>query len=353
MTLANTPVLDDAKLQAFIHKAVGDWGTLTSAALVVVGDKLDLYGALSAGGPTTPSELAQRTGTVETYIRPWLINQAAGGYLDYDARTGEYVLPPEHAAALGMLAGAYQAFTSMIKAEPQITELFRTGGGMHWGEHDPGLFTGIERFFRPGYEQHLVADWIPALDGIQQKLQQGGHVADVGCGHGASTIILAKAFPNSSVVGFDNHPASIERAREAAVQAGVGDNVSFQVSSASTFPAPAAGFDLIALFDCLHDMGDPVGCLRRATETLAPGGCIMLVEPMAGESVEENLNPVGRVYAGASALVCSPHAVAEGGVPLGTLATESQLRHLALEAGLNQFRRATETPFNRIFEIRP
>lgn len=353
MTATEQRVLDDAKLQAFVHKAVGDWGTLTSAALVVIGDKLNLYGALAEGGPATPGELAQRTATVETYVRPWLINQAAGGYIEYDPRSGRYALPPEHAAALAMLAGAYQAFTSMIKAEPRISEAFRSGQGMRWGEHDPGVFSGTERFFRPGYEQHLVQEWIPALPGVQARLEHGAHVADVGCGHGASSIILGTAFPTSTVVGFDNHPASVERAREAAAQAGVGDRVRFQVAASTEFPAPAAGYDLIALFDSLHDMGDPVGCLRRAAQTLAPGGCIMLVEPMAGETVEDNLNPVGRVYAGASVLVCSPHAVAEGGTPLGTLATEAELRRVALSAGLTRFRRAAETPFNRIFEARP
>ncbi len=345
-------VLDEAKLNAFIGKAVNDWGTLTSAALVVLGDKLGLYTALAERGPATPDELAERTGTVERYVRPWLINQAAGGYLDYDATTGRYHLPPEHAAALGAVAGAYYLFTAAIKAEPRITAAFKTGQGMLWSEHDAALFTGTERFFRPGYEQNLVPNWIPALDGVAAKLQAGATVADVGCGHGASTLILAQAYPHSRFVGFDNHEASILRARQAAADAGVADNVSFEVAGADAYPAPLSGYDLVAFFDCLHDMGDPVGAIRHAASTLTEDGTVLLVEPMAGERVEDNLNPVGRVYAGASVLICTPHAVAEGGAALGTIATEAALREVVTAGGLSRFRRATETPFNRVFEAR-
>jgi 2-polyprenyl-3-methyl-5-hydroxy-6-metoxy-1,4-benzoquinol methylase len=352
MALTEQPVLDSGKVDAFVHKAVGDWGTLTSAALVVIGDKLHLYESLTNDGPATPAELARRTGTVQAYVRPWLVNQAAGGYLEYDASTGRYSLPPEHAAALGMLAGAYQLFTSIMKAEPRITDCFRTGQGMLWGEHDPGLFSGCERFFRPGYEQHLVQEWIPALDGVESKLKRGAQVADVGCGHGASTIILASAYPNSTFVGFDIHAPSIERARQAAAEAGVSDRASFEVAAATDFGAPLSGYDLVAFFDCLHDMGNPTGALRRAAQTLAPGGSVLLVEPMAGETDQDNLNPVGQVYSGASVLVCSPHAIAESGQALGTIATEAELRAVAAAAGLSQFRRATATPFNRIFEAR-
>jgi SAM-dependent methyltransferase len=351
-TQSQSIAFDEAKLNAFVGKAVGDWGTLTSAALVVIGDKLGLYTALADGGSATPDELAQRTGTVERYVRPWLINQAAGGYLDYDPSSGRFHLPPEHAAALGAVAGAYHLFTAAMKAEPRITEAFKSGQGMLWGEHDVALFEGTERFFRPGYEQNLVQSWIPALGGVEAKLQAGATVADVGCGHGASALILAQAYPRSRFVGFDNHAESILRACEAASQAGLSDRVSFEVSGADTYPAPLTGYDLIAFFDCLHDMGDPIGAIRHAAKTLAEDGTVLLVEPMAGERVEDNLNPVGRVYSGASVLLCTPHAVAEGGAALGTIATESALREVVSAGGLSRFRRATETPFNRVFEAR-
>ena len=297
---------DEAKLNAFIGKAVDDWGTLTSAALVVIGDKLGLYAALAESGPSTPRELAQRTGTVELYVGPWLINQAAGGYLAYDTTAGRYNLPPEHAAALGAVVGAYYLFTAAIKAEPRITAAFKTGQGMLWSEHDAALFAGTERFFRPGYEQNLVQSWIPAMDGVEAKLQTGATVADVGCGHGASTLILARAYPRSSFVGFDNHEASILRARQAAADAGLNDRVTFEVAGANAYPAPLSGYELVAFFDCLHDMGDPVGAIRHAASALTEDGTLLLVEPMAGERVEDNLNPVGRVYAGVSVLICTP-----------------------------------------------
>jgi SAM-dependent methyltransferase len=319
---------------------------------VVIGDKLGLYTALAEEGPATPNELAQRTGTVERYVRPWLINQAAGGYLEHDAATGRYVLPPEHAAALGAVAGAYVLFTAAMKAEPRITEAFKTGKGMLWGEHDAALFTGTERFFRPGYQQNLVQSWIPALDGVGAKLEAGATVADVGCGHGASTLILAQAYPRSHFVGFDNHEGSILRARQTASEAGLDDRVSFEVAGADTYPAPTSGYHLVAFFDCLHDMGDPVGAIRHAAKSLAEDGTVLLVEPMAGERDEDNFNPVGRVFAGASVLVCTPHAVAEGGAALGTIATEAALREVVTAGGLSRFRRATETPFNRVFEAR-
>jgi SAM-dependent methyltransferase len=346
------PTIDEAKLNAFIAKAVDDWGTLTSAALVVIGDKLGLYQALAEAGPLTPSALAQRTGTVEQYIRPWLINQAAGACLEYDAASGQFRLPPEHAAALGAVVGAYHAFTAAIKAEPRIAQAFKTGAGMLWGEHDPALFTGTENFFRPGYEQNLTQSWIPSLDRVEPKLRAGATVADVGCGHGASTLIMARAYPLSRFVGFDSHEPSILRARQAASEAGLSERVHFEVAAATSCPGPAAGYDLVAFFDCLHDMGDPVGALRHAAGTLADDGTVLVVEPMAGECIEDNLNPVGRVYSGASVLLCTPHAVAEGGEALGTIATEAALRDVATAAGLSRFRRATQTPFNRVFEAR-
>jgi SAM-dependent methyltransferase len=250
-----------------------------------------------------------------------------------------------------MVIGGYQIMNAVTRAEPRIVEAFRTGGGMSWGEHHEDVFEGCERFFRPGYENYLISEWIPALHGIEAKLQAGGRVADVGCGHGASTQIMAKAFPQARIVGFDSHPGSITRARQSA-QAMAGSRVRFEVADAASYDGPSEGYDLITLFDCLHDMVDPVGALRHAAERLAPGGSVLMVEPMAGESPEENLNPVGRVYAAASVLVCTPNSLAGGGLALGTLASEERLREVAGEAGFITFRRASETPFNRIFELR-
>ncbi len=348
--------VDDEKVMAFVQRAVGEFGVTLGAALTVIGDKLGLYKALWAAGPLTAEELARQTGTVETYVRPWLVNQAAGGVLTYDEATRRYTLPPEHALALAddtspyFVLGGYQVVTAMMKAEARIQEAFRTGEGMLWGEHDHNLFEGTERFFRPGYAANLVSSWLPSLTGVTEKMGKGARIADVGCGHGASTVIMAEAFPKSLFWGFDNHAPSIVRARQGAIAARVADRVSFEVAAATTY---AGGpYDLIAFFDCLHDMGDPLGALRRAAEKLAKDGSVLIVEPMAGESDGGNMNPVGRVYAGASALCCTPNAVASGNTVLGTIATEKQFRALAKEAGFHGFRRATETPFNRIFEAR-
>jgi SAM-dependent methyltransferase len=344
--------IDEARLNAFLGRAVSDVGALGSAPLVLIGEQLGLYDALAEGGPMTPGELARRTGTVERYVREWLQNQAAGGYVEYDPPTGRYALPLEHAAALPNLYGAFQLILAATKAAPRIAEAFKTGGGLAWGEHDPELFVGCERFFRPGYAQHLVQSWIPALEGIEAKLRAGAVVADVGCGHGASTLIMAEAFPSSRFVGIDSHAPSIDRARRAAGEAGVADRVRFVQASAAEFPAPAEGYDLIAFFDCVHDMADPAGAVRRAHGALAPGGSVMMVEPMAGEDAGENLNPVGRVYSAASVLICTANALAGGGAGLGTLAPERALRELYAAAGFGTFRRVAETPFNRVFEAR-
>ncbi|MBF6614265.1 MAG: methyltransferase domain-containing protein [Chloroflexi bacterium] len=352
-----TKAIDEAKLGAFLGKAVGDFGALASSALVIIGDKLGLYKAMAGAGPLTPQELAERTGTTRRYVNDWLVNQAAGGYVEYDPSTGRYTLPDEHALALAnedspyFVGGGFQLFTVLIKAEPRISEAFLSGDGMLWGEHDHGLFEGTERFFKPGYLGNLVSSWIPALDGVLPKLQVGATVADVGCGHGVSTIILAQAFPNSRFFGFDIHDLSIEEARKAAEKAGVSDRVTFQVAAADDYPG--SGYDLIAFFDCLHDMGDPVAAVSYARKALADDGNVLIVEPMAGESVEENMNPVGRVYSAASVLVCTPHAMASGGKGLGTIATEAKIRETVLAGGFSHFRRATETPFNRVFEARP
>jgi SAM-dependent methyltransferase len=351
MTVVDSQPTGADKAQAFLGKIVGDWGATLGSALVVIGDKLGLYDALKAAGPLTSAELARCTGTSERYCREWLLAQAAGGYLEYDPARGRYSLPPEHAAVLGMVIGGYQFMNAVTRAEPRIVEAFRTGGGMAWGEHHEDVFEGCERFFRPGYANYLVSEWIPALHGIEAKLQAGGRVADVGCGHGASTLIMAKAFPQAQIVGFDSHPGSIKRARQA-TQAVAGSRVRFEVADAAAYDGPSEGYDLITMFDCLHDMVDPVGALRHAAERLAPGGAVLMVEPMAGETPEENLNPVGRVYAAASVLICTPNSLAGNGLALGTLASEERLREVAGAAGFVTFRRAAETPFNRIFELR-
>ena len=354
----NTKTIDNDKMERFLHKAVNDFGAAVSAALVVIGDKLGLYQAMSHGGPMTSVELARRTGTSERYVREWLVNQAASGYVDYDPAAHTYSLCHEHAIALAdekspfFVGGGFQVITSMMKAEPRIRQAFMEGNGMFWGEHDPGLFEGTERFFRPGYTAHLVPEWIPALEGVQEKLARGAAVADVGCGHGASTIIMAQAFPRSRFYGFDNHAPSINRAHRLGHEAGVADRVIFEIAGSTTFPLRER-YDLIAFFDCLHDFGDPMGAVQRAREALAVDGTVLIVEPMAGETVEANLNPVGRVYSGASVLCCTPNAIASGQTALGTLATEAALRDVVTQGGFTRFRRAAETPFNRVFEARP
>ena len=350
--------IDQDKLMAFLGKAVGDFGATISAGLVVLGDRLGIYRAMAGAGPLTAAEIGERTGVHERYLHPWLVNQAAGGYIEYDAATATFTLPPEQAAALAdesspfFVAGGFQLLTAALKAEPRIEESFRSGAGMRWGEHDHGLFEGTERFFRPGYIGNLVSSWLPALDGVVAKLERGATVADIGCGHGASTIIMAQAYPQSRFFGFDDHAPSITAAQERAKAAGVADRVTFAVASAQSYPG--ADYDLIAFFDCLHDMGDPAAAARHTRAALAPDGTAMIIEPMAGERVEDNLNPVGRVFAGASVLVCTPHALATGGKGLGTIAPEERLRQVVVdEGGFTRFRRATETPFNRVFEARP
>lgn len=352
--------IDQQKLEGFLGKVIGDWGAANGCALALLGDRLGLYKAMTGAGPITPAELAAKTGTVERYIREWLVNQASGGYVEYDPQTERYTLPPEHAMALtdetspAYVAPGFQLMLAIVRAEPRIEDAFRTGGGMEWGEHHTDLFSATERFFRTGYLAYLVSSWIPALDGVEAKLKSGATVADVGCGHGASTRIMAQAYPNSRFHGFDNHAPSIEAARAEAEAEGVADRITFEVATAQDFPG--SGYDLIAYFDCLHDMGDPVGAMQYARSAVADDGTLLIVEPMAGEHVEENINPVGRVFSGASVLCCTPNAIATGGpdgVALGTVATEKQLREVVLDGGFTRFRRATETPFNRIFEARP
>ncbi len=351
-----TKPIDEEKLKAFIGKVIEDFGAALSSGLVYIGVKLGLYKALAEAGSLTPNELAKRTNTVERYVREWLINQASGGYVRYDSKSGRYSLPPEQTVALTdeqspfYVGGGFYVIKAMLQAQARIAEAFRKGGGMLWGEHDPELFLGTERFFRPGYAAHLVNEWIPALSGIEERLKKGGIAADIGCGHGASTIIMAKAYPNSRFYGFDCHKPSIQYARKAAAEAGVANRVKFEVADSTGFSGK--DYDLIAFFDCLHDMADPVGAAMRACQSLAVEGSVLIVEPMAGNTVEENFNPLGRTFSAASTLCCTPNSLAGGGTALGAVATEQALRETVLAGGFQHFRRAAETPFNRIFEAR-
>jgi SAM-dependent methyltransferase len=353
---ATAQTIDEAKLDEFMGRFVGDLGAALSAALVVIGDRLGLYRAMADGSGVTPEELAERTGTDARYVREWLSNQAAGGYVTY--AEGHFSLTPEQSLALAQegspafVPGAFQLATSLVKDEPVITEAFKTGDGVGWHEHHHDLFAGTERFFRPGYAANLISSWIPALDGVQTKLEAGALVADVGCGHGASTILMAEAFPNSSFVGFDYHETSIEHARRVAWETGLDGRVSFEVAPAKEYPGD--GYDLVAMFDCLHDMGDPVGAAAHVLKTLDADGTWMIVEPYAGDRLEDNLNPVGRVFYGASTLVCTPASRdQEVGLALGAQAGEARLRDVVTQGGFTRFRRATETPFNLVLEARP
>jgi SAM-dependent methyltransferase len=350
--------IDQEKLNQFMQRAIGDLGATFHAALIVIGDKLGLYRAMAEAGPVTSSELAKRAGVAERYVREWLAANAASGYVNYDAAGGRYSLSAEQSFALAeegspaFLPGAFQLATAALKAEPKIAEAFRTGSGLGWHEHDPELFRGTERFFRPGYAANLISGWIPSLDGIEAKLRKGARVADVGCGHGASTILMAQAYPRSNFTGFDYHEASIKRAREAANEAGVADQVKFEVASAKDYPG--RDYDFIAFFDCLHDMGDPVGAASHVRKSLAPEGVWMIVEPYANDRVEENLNPVGRLYYSASTLICTPASLSqEVGLALGAQAGEARMREVVTKGGFTRFRRAAETAFNLVFEARP
>jgi len=333
-------------------------GAIISAPLMVIGEKLGLYRAMANAGPLTAAEVAQRSGAAERYVREWLGNQAAGGYVTYDQATDRYTLPDEHALALAdedspfYILGVYDSITSLYADEDKIREAFRSGEGMGWHEHDHRLFRGTERFFRPGYRAHLVGEWIPALDGVQEKLTKGARVADIGCGHGVSTIIMAQAFPKSSFIGVDYHDASIATARKRAAEQGVTGNIAFEVKAAAEFDGH--DFDLICFMDCLHDLGDPVGALARCRKALKPDGKVLLVEPYAGDRLEENLNPIGRMYYAASAMACTPNSLSqEVGLGLGAQAGEERLRKVAREAGFSNLRRAAQTPVNLILELTP
>lgn len=348
---------DPQKLDALVGRLVGDVGASITGALIVLGDQLGLYKAMADGEPVTSQQLAAKTGLKERYVREWLAGQAAASYVDYDEGADSFALSPEQAMAFAeeespaFFAGAFEIVQSMWMDEPKVAEAFRSGSGVGWHEHSKCLFRGTERFFRPGYNVHLIPDWIPALQGVEAKLIQGASVADVGCGHGASTILMAQAYPQSRFFGFDYHGPSVERAREAAQKAGVGDRITFERASAKDFPKQ--GYDLVAMFDCLHDMGDPIGAGRHVRETLADDGTWMIVEPFAHDHLKDNLNPVGRIFYGASTMICTPASLSQDpGLGLGAQAGEMRLRKVALDAGFSRFRRASETPFNMVFEVR-
>jgi 2-polyprenyl-3-methyl-5-hydroxy-6-metoxy-1,4-benzoquinol methylase len=350
--------IDMDKLHAFLGTAIVDFGATFNAALVRIGDKLGLYKGLAAGGPQTAAELAKRTGTAERYVREWLSCQAAGGYVTYDPASAKFHLSEEQAFAMAdenspvFLPGAFQVALAAAKSEEELTERFKTGKGMGWHEHNPELFVGTERFFRPGYAANLISTWIPALEGVKEKLERGAKVADVGCGLGASTILMAKSFPKSSFIGYDYHDKSIEAAKKRAKDAGVGDRIEFKLAMAKDYPGK--DFDFVTFFDCLHDMGDPKGAAEHVHSSLKKDGTWMIVEPFAGDKLEDNLNPVGRAFYGASTLLCTPASLSqEVGLALGAQAGEKRLRDVVTGGGFSKFRRATETPFNMIFEARP
>jgi SAM-dependent methyltransferase len=357
MTMTDTPRLDEAALEQFVHQAVGDLAAAISGLMVHLGDRLGLYRAMAGAGPVTASALASATGTEQRYVQEWLANQAAGGFVDFNPADDSFELTAEHALVLAdetspvFLGGAFETIASCFTDHDSFIRAFTTGEGVGWGDHDDRLYTGALRLFRPGYEANLVPSWLPALDGVVEKLRDGASVVDVGCGLGASTIILARAFEHSSFVGYDLHGPSIDAARAAALEAGVERRTRFEVATALQFPG--TGFDLACLFDCLHDMGDPVGAARRVRESLADDGTLLLVEPAAGERLEDNLNPVGRLYYGLSTVICTPSSRSqEVGLGLGAQAGPKRLEEVLNEAGFSHVRVAARTPFNLIIEAR-
>jgi len=346
---------DPEKLNALMGKLVGDLGAALTGALVLLGDRLGIYKAMADGAPRTAKDVARKTKLKERYVREWLSAQAAAGLVDYDAASERFSLSPEQSMALAQegspafFAGAFQVAQSVWLDEPKVAKAFKSGKGVGWHEHSPCLFAGTERFFRPGYNMHLVNSWIPALDGVEEKLKSGAVVADVGCGHGASTILMAQAYPKSHFFGFDYHGPSIARAKQAARQAGVEKRITFQKAAAKDFPAK--GYDVVAMFDCLHDMGDPVGAAKHVRKALAKDGTWLLVEPFAGDALQDNLNPVGRIFYAASTMICTPASLSqEVGLGLGAQAGEKRLKEVASKAGFGHFRRAAQTPFNLVFE---
>ena len=349
--------MDDDKLNEFLGRFVSDLGATIAAGNVLIGDRLGLYKALT-DKPLRPEELSARTGTAARYVEEWLHGQAAGGYVEHDADSGTYWLSEEQAFVLTdpdgavYAPGAFQLALGALRAEPRITDAFRTGSGVGWHEHDSEVFHGCERFFRPGYIANLIPSWLPALDGVEAKLSAGARVADVGCGHGASTVLMARAYPRSTFVGSDYHDASIAEASKRAAEDGLAARIRFETANAHDFNGDQ--YDLVTMFDCLHDLGDPLGAARHIRDVLAPDGTWMIVEPYAGDTVASNLNPVGRIYYSFSTFLCVPNALAQdGGYPLGAQAGEAPIRQLVADAGFTRFRRAAETAFNIVYEVRP
>jgi SAM-dependent methyltransferase len=347
--------MNETKLHEFMGRLVGDMGGAAIMANVILGEELGLYRAMADGKPVTADELARRTNCNARLVREWLSGQAASGYVEHDQ--GRFSLPEEQALALAhedspvYVAGGAVVLASMFLDKDKVVAAMRGNGALSWSDHHPCLFSGTERFFRPGYRANLVSSWLPALDDVVPRLEQGAKVADIGCGHGASTIIMAKAYPNSTFLGFDFHAGSIEQARQRAADAGVADRVQFSQAAAQDFPG--SDFDLVCFFDSLHDMGDPVGAARRAYQAMTPGGTVLLVEPFANDELDDNLTPVGRMYYAASTCICTPNALSQDvGLGLGAQAGERQLRHVFTDAGFSKFRRATETPFNLVLEAR-
>lgn len=349
--------IDEAKLGALMGQLLNDIGALVSASLFTIGDKLGLYRTLAEAGPLSATELARHTSTSETYLQTWLVNQAAVGYLDYDPATQRYSLSPEQALVLAQpqspvfMAGIFASVAAFNKVEPRITEAFRTGQGMAFGEHDHAMFEGVYNFSRASIITELVPNWLASLEGVTTKLEVGATVADVGCGYGLSTITMAQAFPNSRFYGYDSHPLSIDQARLKAEAAGVADRVTFEVASATEYPARR--YDLITFIDSFHDMGNSTGVARHAYETLAAGGTVMLAEALAQDKVEDNFNPLGRIFSAASIFICLPNSLAQGGPALGGLVTDAKLKEVVTAGGFTRFHRTLATPFNRIFEVKP
>ena len=351
-------MVNEEKLSQFMGQVLGDLGGAASVAMVRMGDALGLYRTLHAKGSLTCEELAREADMTARYLREWLAQQAASNYLSYEPATGKFTLPPEQAMVFAVedspvyLLGGFDMMASLLEAQPRVQAAFKSGGGVAWNDYTGCIFCAVARFFRPGYQNNLVSSWLPALDGVVKKLRAGAVAADVGCGHGWSTVLMAKAFPNSTFVGFDFHPSSIEQARVHAAEHGVSATTRFELATAKAFPG--TDFDLVTFFDCLHDMGDPAGAAAHVRQSLKPDGTWMIVEPMARDRLEDNLNPVGRLYYAGSTMVCVPTSMSqEVGAALGAQAGEALLREVISQGGFQSVRRAAETPFNMILEARP